>query len=147
MLALQTLEQILKARFSDAVEESAEIAGAPTFVIRASDIVGVCALLKETPEFAFDYLWSLTAVDWPDRFEMVYHLYSTTHRHYVILKVKLGRENPSVASVFEVWKAADWQEREVYDMFGVVFEGHPDLRRILTDEDFEGWPLRKDYGV
>ncbi|MHB1457816.1 MAG: NADH-quinone oxidoreductase subunit C [Armatimonadota bacterium] len=83
----------------------------------------------------FDYLSSLCAVDLSDRFEMVYHLYSIPMKHTVILKVKLSREVPAIPSVYSVWKAADWQEREAYDMFGIDIEGHPDLRRILLEPD------------
>jgi len=76
---------------------------------------------------------------------VVYHLYSIPMKHYIVLKVRVGRDDPIIPSVTSVWNAANWQEREVYDMFGIRFEGHPDLRRILTEESWEGFPLRKDY--
>ncbi|MHB0912468.1 MAG: NADH-quinone oxidoreductase subunit C [Armatimonadota bacterium] len=110
--------------------------------VPAEEIAEVCAFAKCE---GFDYLMSLTAVDWADRFDLVYHLYSIPNKSYVTLKVKTERENPVVPSVVSVWKAADWQEREVYDMFGVEFAGHPDLTRILLEPDWEGFPLRKDY--
>ena len=140
-----SIEQAISDRFPEVVEESTEISGVPTLYIRASAIVDVCAFLKESPDLRFDYLMSMTAIDWPDRFETVYHLYSITAKHYVTLKVKLDKANPTILSVTSVWKSADWQEREVYDMFGIKFEGHPDLRRILLEQDWEGFPLRKDY--
>ena len=145
MLISERIEQLLRDKFPEAVLESQEVAGVPTFIVRAEDVVEVCAFLKETPELGFDYLMSLTAVDWPEHMDVVYHLYSIPHKRYATLKVKLGREKPVIRSVSSVWMAANWQEREVYDMFGIKFEGHPDLRRILTVEGFEGYPLRKDF--
>ena len=145
MLVPERIEQLLLDQFPGAVEESREISQVSTFTIRANEIVYICSFLKENPELKFDYLMSLTAVDWPDRFEVVYHLYSIAHKHYVTLKVRADKKSPVVPSVTSVWRAADWQEREVYDMFGIEFEGHPDLRRILLESDWEGFPLRKDY--
>lgn len=145
MLSTERIEQMVRDRFPQAVEDSAESAGVLTLHIRADDVSEVCALLKHEPGFDFDYLLSLTGVDWTDRLEVVYHLYSIKHKHYVTLKVKTDRESPRVPSVTSVWKSADWQEREVYDMFGIEFHGHPDLRRILLDQDWQGFPLRKDY--
>ena len=145
MTSPERIEQLIRDEFPEAILESCEIAGVPTLVVRAGDIVRLCELLKGRADLGFDYPMSITAVDWPENFEVVYHLYSIPHRHYVTLKVKLDKENPRIESVISVWKGADWQEREVYDMFGIEFEGHPDLRRILTDEDIEGFPLRKDF--
>lgn len=145
MATSERIEQAIRDRFPDAVGESAEILGVPALYVPTDAIVRICAFLKEDPELGFDYLMSLTAVDWPDRLDVVYHLYSIALKHYVTLKVRVGKERPSIPSVASVWKAADWQEREVYDMFGVEFEGHPDLRRILLEQDWEGFPLRKDY--
>jgi len=145
MLAPERIEQLLLNQFPEAVEESREISEVSTLTVKANEIVYICAFLKEDAELRFDYLMSLSAVDWPDRFDVVYHLYSIPHRHYVTLKVKVDKQKPLVPSVTSVWKAANWQEREVYDMFGIEFDGHPDLRRILLEPDWEGFPLRKDY--
>ena len=145
MLAPERIEQLLLSQFPEAVEESREISEVSTLTVKPNEIVYICAFLKENPELRFDYLMSLSAVDWPDRFDVVYHLYSIPHRHYVTLKVKVDKQKPLVPSVTSVWKAANWQEREVYDMFGIEFDGHPDLRRILLEPDWEGFPLRKDY--
>ena len=93
----------------------------------------------------FDHLETLAGVDYKDRVEVVYVMYSMTHRHRYSLKCKLPREEPRVPTVESVWRVANWHEREAYDMVGVVFEGHSDLRRILCPDDWEGWPLRKDY--
>ena len=111
------------------------------------DLTAVCRWLKDTERFRMDYVANLTAVDYPpDRMDVVYHLYSMEKKHGpVTLKVKLPRQQPIVASVTPLWRAAEFQEREVYDLYGVTFEGHPDLRRILMWEGFEGHPMRKDY--
>lgn len=143
----EQIEQAIRNRFPDAVESSTEIGGVATLTVGAASIVDICSLLRDDQALGFDYLMSLTAVDWTDRFEVVYHLYSIPMKHYVTLKVKTDRENPSVPSVTSIWKAADWQEREVYDMFGITFEGHPNLVRILLEDDWEGFPLRKDYAA
>ena len=106
----------------------------------------VAHYLFETPELSFDYLMSLTAVDYPpEQMDVVYHLSSLTHKHKLTLKVSLNRNTPKVKSVAGVWRAAEWHEREVFDLFGVEFMGHPDLRRILTPEGLVGNPLRKDW--
>ena len=112
-----------------------------------------CAkVLKSDERLDFDFLIMLTAVDYPAttptelaRIDVVCHFMSLRHRHKIFVKVPLQRENPVVPSVVSFWAAADWQEREVYDMFGVKFEGHPYLKRILMWDGFPGWPLRKDY--
>jgi len=93
----------------------------------------------------FDYLFCLTAVDWKTHFTMVYHLTSTIHRHHVVVKVKLDRNNSEIETVSDIWRTADMLEREVYDLFGIKFLNHPDLRRLIMPDDWKGWPLRKDY--
>ncbi len=92
-------------------------------------------------------LSDLTAIDWPkeEKIQIVYHLFSYAHNHQIVLKVDLPRDNPKIATVEGQWKVANWFEREVYDLFGVIFEGHSDLRRIMLPEDWVGFPLRKDY--
>jgi NADH/F420H2 dehydrogenase subunit C len=136
-----TLEQLLPG-ISLTVEGQA-------LIVPTGDLPAVCRCLKESERFRLDYLANLTAVDYPpERIEMVYHLYSMAHKHGPLaLKVKLPREAPMVASVTPVWRGAEFQEREVFDLFGVRFEGHPDLRRILLWDGFEGHPMRKDYVV
>lgn len=93
----------------------------------------------------FDYLFCVTAVDWRTHFTMVYHLTSTIHRHTLVVKVKLDHENPVISTVSDSWRTAEFHEREAFDLFGVVFTGHPDLRRLFMTDDWKGWPLRKDY--
>ena len=115
-------------------------------VIRPDSIAAVSAFLRDDPGFSFDFLSSLTAVDYLDYFEVVYHLTSLTHNHSAVLKTRAeGRTAPTVPSVVAVWRGADFQEREVWDLLGVRFDGHPDLRRILMWEGFPGHPLRKDF--
>lgn len=145
MESLADVRQEVLRRYPGAVRDPGETSGDPMLYVDANRIVNLCSNLKDADGLEFDYLTSLCAVDLSDRFEVVYHLYSLRMKHTLILKVKLNSETPSIPSVFSVWKAADWQEREVYDMFGINVEGHPDLRRILLEPDWEGFPLRKDY--
>ena len=136
-------------------------------LVAPANMGAVCRCLKESERFGLDYLSNLTAVDYlPDatsggagagqtftnagagRIEVIYYLYSMAQKHGpVILHTKLPRANPVVASVTPIWRGAEFQEREVYDLYGVTFEGHPDLRRILMWDGFEGHPMRKDYVV
>lgn len=102
-------------------------------------------LLRSTKELDFDYLFCVTAVDWKTHFTMVYHLSSTNFRHTLVVKLKLDRANPEVATVSDTWRTAEFHEREAYDLMGIVFTGHPDLRRLFMTDDWKGWPLRKDY--
>ena len=119
----------------------------PYLTVDGSTIVEVCSFLRDRDGLDFEVLSDLTALDWPkeEKIQVVYHLFSYTHNHQIVLKVDLPRDNPKVATVEEVWKVANWFEREVYDLFGVIFEGHSDLRRIMLPEDWTGYPLRKDY--
>ena len=117
-------------------------------LVTPKDLTAVCRYLKDTERFRMDYLANLTAVDYPSeqRMDVVYHLYSMEKKHGpIVLKVKLPRQQPVIASVTPIWRGAEFQEREVYDLYGVTFEGHPDLRRILMWDGFEGHPMRKDY--
>ena len=119
-----------------------------TIIVPVAQLLEAARCLRDAPDAAFDYLSDLTATDWPPRtegrFDVLYMLYSTRHRHRVRLKVKVAEHQP-IPSVTGVWPAANWLEREVYDMFGVNFTGHPDRRRILMPEDWQGFPERKDY--
>jgi NADH-quinone oxidoreductase subunit C len=119
----------------------------PYFQVDSQSIVEVCRYLRDEPELKFEILSDLTAVDVPkeNKIQVVYHLFSYAQRHQIVLKVDLPREQPRISTVENVWKAANWFEREVFDLFGVDFEGHSDLRRIMLPEDWVGHPLRKDY--
>ncbi len=138
----------LNALEPHAVLASQEFRGDLTVTLRADLIVRACTLLRDDPELAFAMLIDLTAVDRyrsEARFEVVYHLYSLAHRRYVRLKVLADEDHPAVSSVTGVWPSANWHERETYDMFGIRFTGHPDLRRLYMPEEFEYYPLRKDF--
>lgn len=122
--------------------------GELTLEIAPASIVEVCRFLKQEQEFV--RLSGIAAVDWhprEPRFEVVYHLHSVARNERLRLKCHVGGESPEVDSVTEVWRSADWYEREVFDLFGVSFRNHPNLKRILMPEDWEGHPLRKDYPV
>jgi NADH-quinone oxidoreductase subunit C len=124
--------------------------GEMTLWLRAGAIRQVCTLLRDNPDCPFNFLADITCVDWfpaEPRFEVVYHLLSITRKERVRLKVRLGADSPSVASITSVWPSANFPEREVFDLFGIRFDGHPYLRRIMMPEDWEGHPLRKDYPV
>lgn len=114
--------------------------------VKNDQILKLAEFLKSNPETSFDYLFCETAVDYLDHFMIVYHLESTKFRHQVVLKTKItDRENPKVDSVCSVWIGADYHEREIFDLFGVHFNNHPDLRKIFLDNDWVGFPMRKDY--
>ena len=120
---------------------------AGALLVEPKDVPAVFRCLKENEKFHMDYLANVTAVDYPpERIEVVYHLYSMARKHGpLLLKVKLPRANPVVASVTPIWRAAELQQREVFDLYRVSFRGHPDLRRILMWDGFAGHPMRKDY--
>ncbi|MBI4200778.1 MAG: NADH-quinone oxidoreductase subunit C [Chloroflexi bacterium] len=114
--------------------------------IRSESVLEVCRFLKETPGLEFNLLNSVSAVDYVEYFEVVYHLTSTALRQSVVVKTRLfGREHLAIPSVVSVWQGADFQEREVWDLMGIAFSGHPNLKRIVLWEGFPGHPLRKDY--
>lgn len=132
----------------DAVEASQEFRGDLTVTLKTEAIVGACTMLRDDPELAFDMLIDLTAVDRyrpGARFEVVYHLYSLQNRRYLSLKVHTDEDHAEVPSVTGVWPSANWHERETFDMFGITFSGHPDLRRLYMPEEFDYYPLRKDF--
>ena len=137
----------LKEMFGEAVGALSETKGDRFVVVKGEKIVEVCRFLKTTVGLEFYYCQDITAIDWPARkvIEVVYHVYSLVHRHGLVVKVETDRDKPTLATVDGVWKAATWLEREIYDLFGVNFEGHSDLRRILMPDDWVGYPLRKDY--
>jgi NADH-quinone oxidoreductase subunit C len=116
-----------------------------TLEIGPPDLKPAARQLRHHSGLDFDYLFCLTCVDWKTHFTMVYHFSSTIHRHTLVVKVKLDRNQPEIETVSDIWLTAEFHEREVYDLFGVRFPGHPDLRRLFLTEDWVGWPLRKDY--
>ncbi len=146
-MTTQEIHERLQARFGDDVGPLSEAKIDPFAVVKRERIVEVCEFLKAEAGLEMDFLEDLTALDWPKRnvIEVVYHLLSYRHRHGIVLKVETDRAAASVPTVECVWKTANWFEREVYDLFGVDFPGHPDLRRIMLPDDWVGHPLRKDY--
>jgi NADH-quinone oxidoreductase subunit C len=134
-----------EAWFSEVVEAFGEL----TLVVPREHVAAVCAHLKAAPGFEFDMLSDITGVDrGPEeepRFEVNYHLFSTKRYHRLRLKLLLDQEDTHVPTVTGVWRTANWHERETFDMFGVIFDGHPDLRRILLPDDWQGHALRKDF--
>lgn len=132
----------IEGKFPGAVLESG-----PESILISSDLLfDVLAFLKDTEGLDFDYLTYITAVDYLDYFEVVYQLASLKHNHSLVIKGRLyERENPTLPSVTGLWRGADFQEREIYDLMGINFSGHPNLKRIFLWEGFEGYPLRKDY--
>ncbi len=153
-LTTEQIKKNLDDHFQGSVEfvEGAKhaVSGAQTgdsfLVVPGEKIKDIAKTLKLTDVFSFDCLSSLTAVDRKDRFEVVYHLFSYKHKHSVTLKVYLPREDSAhLETVEELWGCANWLEREVYDLFGITFDHHSDLRRIMLPEDWIGHPLRKDY--
>lgn len=143
MNAAQIFDQ-LKLQFGDAILETAE-EKLPVARVAAARLSEVVAYLKDSPGLDFDLFVSVTAVDYEDRFEVVYHLRSLKEGHTLVLKVPLDREDPVVPSLVPLWEGASLQEREVYDFFGIRFDGHPKLRRLFLWEEFPGYPLRKDF--
>lgn len=119
--------------------------GVPSIVVPPERLVEVCHYLKETPELGFDMLVSQTAIDYLDRIDLVYQLRSLKNGRDCVLRIEIDRDESVAPSVVSVWRAANLQEREIYDLMGVVFTGHPDLRRILLYDEFDGHPLRKDW--
>ena len=146
-MTFEEIHQRLAARFGERIGPLAPAKADAFAVIPAADLVEICRHLKDDPDLAFDCLMNLSSIDWPkkNQIEVVYHFWSYSKRHAFILKVQLDRAKPELASIESVWKAADWLEREQFDLMGVQFNGHPDLRRIMMPDDWVGSPLRKDY--
>jgi len=143
------IHQKIKARFSDAVSELNEKNIDPFVVLtRVDRLPELAEFMRDDPELDFKSLMCLSGIDDEVKLGVVYNLCSIKKKHRFTLKVEgLSREDPHVPTVEKVWPTANWHEREAYDMFGIVFDGHSDLRRILCPDDWEGWPLRKDYQV
>jgi NADH-quinone oxidoreductase subunit C len=161
----QAFVEQLKQKFGDKISGANLENVDPWIEVTPEGILEVCQYLRDEPTLAFDYLNSITAVDylqidekkaaksqWQPHIEVVYHMFSMQHKHSLVLKVMLPRwqkdtpgKLPQVPSVASVWSTADWHEREAYDLLGIDFTGHPFLRRILCPEDWVGHPLRKDY--
>ena len=144
-----TLEK-LSRQFPRSVIETHTYRGDATAIVRKEEILAICTFLRDDPELAYNFMMDLTAVDYmgkEPRFEVVYHLYSLSKNQRVRIKAQVSEADCAIDSIVSVWVAADWFEREAFDLYGIVFKGHPNLKRILLYEGFEGHPLRKDYPV
>lgn len=138
----------IKDKFFSEVVEVNDFRGQVSVSVKRDRVLEICRYLHDEPDIHMDYLADLCGVDYPDRkyrFEVVYNLFSMKHEHRILIKALLPEDDSTVESVVPVWNGANWHEREACDMYGIVFNGHPDLRRILMPEDWEGYPLRKDY--
>jgi NADH-quinone oxidoreductase subunit C len=143
-LALSALEIAakLEAELPGSVVESS----GNTIIVKEEFLFKVSSFLNSTPGYDFDYLNVITAVDYQTYFEVIYNLVSVKHNHGLIVKTRLtNREKPELPSIVSLWKGADFQEREIYDLFGISFTGHPNLKRIFLWDGFQGYPLRKDF--
>jgi NADH-quinone oxidoreductase subunit C len=139
----------IKEKFPSEVVEVTDFAGQVSVILKRGRIVDICRYLHDEEDLLLAHLKDLCGVDYKGkkevRFEVVYNLYSIKHRHMIRLRAQVPEEDPKINSVTSIWSGADWHERECFDMFGIIFKGHYDLRRILMPEDWEGHPLRKDY--
>lgn len=147
-MTFQEIKERLESRFPHAIQGEDLQATPQALLINVHQLVDVCSFLHEQEGLYFDSLSCLTGIDnGPDHgtMEVAYNLYSIPYNHYLMLKVQVDRTNPQVPSVASIWRTADWHEREAYDLLGITFDGHPDLRRILLPNDWVGYPLRKDY--
>ena len=138
----------LTAQFGKSIESTNEYRGELTIVVRKDDIVRICQFLRDDEELRFDSLRDLCGADYnrPDeRYEVIYNLYSLKNKFRIRVKVRVNEDDLHVPTVSNVWSTANWHEREAFDMFGLIFDGHPDLRRMYLPEEFAYYPLRKDF--
>lgn len=145
-MTIEQIQQRLKNEFNDAILAlNTESNFEPSINVHQDNLIDIMLFLRDDDELKFDYLACLSGMDYKETLGVVYHLYSIGKKHRVTIKVEVPKDNPKVPSISKVWRTADWHEREAYDMFGVIFEGHENLIRILNPYDWEGHPLRKDY--
>lgn len=144
----QEIHDNLKAKFGDAIVEAKLDAMQPWIRINERQVKDICLFLRDEASFQFDYLMCLSGMDYNNgQIGAVYHCSSMSLKHTITLRANCPKENPHIQSVSAVWGTANWHEREAYDLFGIVFDEHPDLRRILCPDDYPGHPLRKDFKV
>ena len=140
------IKAVIMDQFPGSVIESEDLAEKQV-ELKADQWFDIATFLKEDPNLSFDQLECITGIDLGEEASLQtrYHLHSMEYRHKIEILISHDRKEPKVASIEKIWRIGDWFERETYDMFGIVYEGHRDLRRILCPDDWEGWPLRKDY--
>lgn len=142
----QEIHDIIKSQFGESiVEAKLENVPDPYIKIQSEKIKDVSLFLRDNEQTQYDVLMCLSGVDYKGKLGVTYNLFSMNAKHKITLKVEVPTETPNIPSVESIWKTANWHEREAFDMYGIIFEGHPDLRRILLADDWEGHPLRKDY--
>jgi NADH-quinone oxidoreductase subunit C len=147
-MSAQEILDDLKAKFGAAIVDAKMEVPQPWIEVASDKTKEICQYLRDDERLKFDYLSNLSGVDYNNgKLGVVYHLASMPLKHKIVLKAICTKENPHVQSVADVWRTADWHEREAFDLIGILFDGHPDLRRILLPYDWEGYPLRKDYKV
>ncbi len=144
-MTVKEIFELLTKEFGDKVLEGHEAVSNPWVKIAPVHLVNLASFLRDTPGLSFDSLMCLSGVDYPNNFGVIYHLFSMKYHHKIAVKVDLSKDDPAVPSVADIWHGANWFEREVYDLYGIKFNGHPDLTRILLPDDWEGYPMRKDY--
>lgn len=142
MTATELKDKLQSIRQTLSFEETAEWL---TVNVDSAEFHDFALELRDQAELDFDFLFCVTCVDWKTHLSMVYHLRSLDRKHSIVVKCKLDREKPEIQTVSDLWHTAEFHEREAYDLFGVKFTGHPDLRRLFLTDDWVGWPLRKDY--
>lgn len=150
MATSQEMMEKIQTKFGDCVLALSDRLQEATVSIKRDCVLQLLQFLQEDPDLAFDYLMDLCGVDYlemggPERFGITYHLYSMKHNHRIRVKAYIPETDLRIDSVSHLWAAANWAEREVYDMYGIEFNHHPDMRRLLNPDDFEGFPLRKDF--
>ena len=146
------VRDFLQKNFGDAILKQSSFADEESYLVKADSLFEICRALLQETKLDVKYLADITSVDWLDhrmaadgRYEVVYNLYSLKNQYRFFLKVHLPEDDPTIDSLTSLWQGANWMEREVYDLMGIKFTGHPNLERILTAEDMEGHPLRRDY--
>ena len=141
----------INSKYKGVILDTHNFRGDQTFTVQKNVLIDLFKFLRDDPELDFKFLMDLTAVDYlnrkDNRFEVVYHFYSLKHNHRLRVKVPVSEDDCTIDSVSSLWKTANWYEREVWDLYGIKFNGHPDMRRILLYEEFKGHPLRKDYPI
>lgn len=146
------IRQLLHDKFGDSIVKEEVFRGDHQYTVRPEKVFDICQALVEADRLDIRYLADITCVDWLDhpeqehgRYEVVYNLCSITHKFRFYLKARLPDSNPHIRTLVDLWNGANWMEREVWDLFGIVFDGHPDLTKVLTADDLEGHPLRRDF--
>ena len=144
-MTAQEIHDRIQEKFPGTILEFNDTVLQPFIKLTADKFDNVCQYLRDDADLDFDYLMSLSGIDYGEDLGIVYHLTSLTHRHKIVLKVAVSRDKAEIPTVSDLWRTADWHEREAYDLIGIKFTNHPDMVRILLPEDWEGHPLRKDY--